>query len=532
MRAAPVKDEEVPVTRAEVCSLRGGGDTTPMTVDDAEEDLVCTPICGAARGFAGPQARRVHMACSLQADIPRLFTEGRTAEGDQSSADALGALESLRAQEICEEADELECTPIRRFEPWGAGMEGVTPERLEAAMSGAPTAVPDEDDLAVEAEVVAQIDADEGAARGEGPGEEWDEEYDWDEDVGDDDDDESDDDAVADETDDEDGGGGAAGSSAAQPGKKKKCKEAERYEKHQQAVEMSFAGFKCGCARSKAAGMDSCLEQFTKATLREIHRETYPIPDAKAVHSTEVQRKIHEKYWSRAEALSPLQKAASKDGHVMVLPRPLRLHGVGVCDAAFRAAIGGARYAHRHMLSLTLRGYSPTSLTGAQQAKVLLKASEARNGRCVKQASYARVWWANELALHEWLPNENVVRFRGPPWYTVFEQCYKPTAKAQSGLPALSYKAWKKQMNPAARELCEQREGNTQSSRGVRCKRSANHSNFPECNECKTRRSEFMKVMCNGGSSQAQREGVLARRTARMMEHFNEDEWQEDRRVA
>ena len=208
MRAAPVKDEEVPVTRAEVCSLRGGGDTTPMTVDDAEEDLVCTPICGAARGFAGPQARRVHMACSLQADIPRLFTEGRTAEGDQSSADALGALESLRAQEICEEADELECTPIRRFEPWEAGMEGVTPERLEAAMSGAPTAVPDEDDLAVEAEVVAQIDADEGAARGEGPGEEWDEEYDWDEDVGDDDDDESDDDAVADETDDEDGGGG------------------------------------------------------------------------------------------------------------------------------------------------------------------------------------------------------------------------------------------------------------------------------------------------------------------------------------
>ena len=89
VRAAPVKDEEVPVTRAEVCSLRGGGDTTPM--DDAEEDLVCTPICGAARGFAGPQARRVHMACSLQADIPRLFTEGRTAEGDQSSADALGA---------------------------------------------------------------------------------------------------------------------------------------------------------------------------------------------------------------------------------------------------------------------------------------------------------------------------------------------------------------------------------------------------------------------------------------------------------
>ena len=93
-------------------------------------------------------------------------------------------------------------------------------------------------------------------------------------------------------------------------------------------------------------------------------------------------------------------------------------------------------------------------------------------------------------------------------------------------MAALSYKAWKKQMNPAARELCEQREGNTQSSRGVRCKRSANHSNFPECNECKTRRSAFMQVMCNAGSSQAQREAVRAR----MKEH--NDEWQEDRRVA
>ena len=53
--------EEVLVTRAEVCSLRGGGDA-PMAVDDADEDLVCTPICGVAGGYTGPQEHREHLA--------------------------------------------------------------------------------------------------------------------------------------------------------------------------------------------------------------------------------------------------------------------------------------------------------------------------------------------------------------------------------------------------------------------------------------------------------------------------------------
>lgn len=109
MRAAA--KEEVLVTRAEVCSLRGGGDA-PMAVDDADEDLVCTPI-GVAGGYTGPQERREHLA-SLQAAIP-----------DRSAADGLmRAAPSSRVgrrsvkKKFCNahRSEDLTTTPGRKLE--------------------------------------------------------------------------------------------------------------------------------------------------------------------------------------------------------------------------------------------------------------------------------------------------------------------------------------------------------------------------------------------------------------------------------
>ena len=102
---------------------------------------------------------------------------------------------------------------------------------------------------------------------------------------------------------------------------------------------------------------------------------------------------------------------------------------------------------------MALRGLGPSCTSAVRFANVQLKAQEVAESRHRARSAFARCWWADELALHDWLPNENAIRFKGPFWAVVHEKCYKPVALAQSGHAPLSYKVWKALMLPGARQL-------------------------------------------------------------------------------
>ena len=58
-----------------------------------------------------------------------------------------------------------------------------------------------------------------------------------------------------------------------------KMSEVCRASDHLQRLESGFEGFKCGCARARAKGQQSCLDDFSKVQLRTLHTETYGPPN-------------------------------------------------------------------------------------------------------------------------------------------------------------------------------------------------------------------------------------------------------------
>ena len=109
-----------------------------------------------------------------------------------------------------------------------------------------------------------------------------------------------------------------------------------------------------------------------------------------------------------------------------------------VCSRAFEMAVGGSRFAHRSKVSLVKRGLGPTSLSGELLAKVELRAFTARAGIKTRRAVWARTWWADELILHDWLPNETAIQFKGVHWDFLHKQHYWKAAAANSGYKPLN----------------------------------------------------------------------------------------------
>ena len=308
-----------------------------------------------------------------------------------------------------------------------------------------------------------------------------------------------------------------------------KVSEQVRAAKHLERVESSFSGFKCGCASARSKGHDSCLESFTKGQLRTIHRETYGNSTnaiggdgcpTSSVRVGGVLQHIHTLYFTQAVLLETGPDAV---GRRYKMPA-LKLLGLPVCAVAFREAVGGSRAGHKDMLAYALRGISPAAVANGKTAKLQLALNDVNDGRRRARTAFARCWWTDELILHDWLPNENAIQFKGPPWEVVHEKCYEPIASAQSGHAPLKYKAWKGQMLPGARDLAV-RLGSV-SADGIRVRRSARHSNFPECTDCQRRRARWIKLMSTPGASQEQRDAAYAD----VKEHL--DEWQQDRKVA
>lgn len=292
-------------------------------------------------------------------------------------------------------------------------------------------------------------------------------------------------------------------------------------DEHAAAVETGFGHFKCGCALAKARGDASCLDCFSKGQLRTIHQDTYGVPGAP--HNThEILTHVHELYYALVVPLADGRPDSlgrtHKIGH-------LKLLGTTVCAAAFRRAVGGTRSGHRERLALALRGLGPSCTSAARFANVQLKAQEVAESRHRARSAFARCWWADELALHDWLPNENAIRFKGPFWAVVHDKCYKPVALAQSGHAPLSYKVWKALMLPGARQLASSLETSVDPEH-IKVKRSARHSNFPECTECQRLRAAYLQVMSSPTASQDARDAALADFKRHLMA------WQGDRQVA
>jgi ribosomal protein S18 acetylase RimI-like enzyme len=292
-------------------------------------------------------------------------------------------------------------------------------------------------------------------------------------------------------------------------------------DEHAAAAENSFGHFKCGCALATARGHTSCLDCFNKGQLRTIHQDTYGPPGAR--HTThEILTHIHELYYALAVTQADDRPDAlgrtHKIGH-------LKLLGTTVCAAAFRRAVGGTRSGHRDRRSLALRGLGPSCTSAKRLANVQLKAQQVMESRHRARSAFAQSWWADELALHDWLPNENAIRFKGPFWGTVHEKCYKPVAIAQSGHAPLSYKVWKALMLPGARQLASRLETSVDPEH-IRVKRSARHSNFPECTECQRLRAAYLKVMSSPTASVDARDTALADLKSHLIA------WQGDRQVA
>jgi hypothetical protein len=91
------------------------------------------------------------------------------------------------------------------------------------------------------------------------------------------------------------------GSKRSQAGRKKKP-EGQRAEEHAKLVDTGFAGFKCGCKRAEARGIDSCLDGISKEDLRAIHRDTYG--NGSTVQLADVLMNIHRLYWVQAIPIS------------------------------------------------------------------------------------------------------------------------------------------------------------------------------------------------------------------------------------
>jgi hypothetical protein len=302
--------------------------------------------------------------------------------------------------------------------------------------------------------------------------------------------------------------------------KSTKKSEVERAKLHHKQAGCAFEGFKCGCAAARLANQDSCLDlQFKKSELRTIHEETYG-RSVESVKISQVLTHIHQLYWSCATPME--QVDAIGRTHKI---ENLKLLGKVVCAAAFRCAVGGSRAGHRQRKALVLRGFSPQSMHFETEAKLALKTLEARHGREQQRTAFARNWWHNELSLHDWLPNEHAIQFKGPFWEVLHKQCYKPVATAQSGLPPLSYKPWKSQMLPGARQLASTF-ADCSNPECIRVRRSARHSHFPECVDCQRRRAAYLQVMSAPGSSAASRDEALQS----LQEHMSE--WQTDRSIA
>ena len=203
-----------------------------------------------------------------------------------------------------------------------------------------------------------------------------------------------------------------------------KISEAKRAAQHLDSVEDGFKGFACGCAAARSKGIRSCLELFTKAEMRQVHQGTYG--SRGEVQTQKVASVIHSALWGLATPLpAPVEHRTFKIEQYRIL-------GKSVCQKSFVRGLGGSRHMHRQKLAEVMRGHGPESIDLKNQEKLALASFKQRRGRHENRRCWADNWWANELILQDWMPNENRIVYRGPDWKVLHEKCYAEAAACHS----------------------------------------------------------------------------------------------------
>ena len=152
------------------------------------------------------------------------------------------------------------------------------------------------------------------------------------------------------------------------------------------------------------------------------------------------------------------------------------------------------------------------------QAKLTASLNYRSDQRETARSLFATAWWVKHLRVQDFMPNDEYeIVYRGPPYMKVWEMSYAKEVTGGGGVP-LSYKHWMLCVPEALSQL--QRElGSSRQAKPLRLVRSANHSKFPECEECQRLRKAYLKVACNSSSSAAAVEAAAKEMEAPLLMH-------------
>lgn len=278
-------------------------------------------------------------------------------------------------------------------------------------------------------------------------------------------------------------------------------------ETHYSIASIGFGGFTCSPRCTLKGSDDSCLDSgFDRPAFRAFHVHTYG--RAALLHELhEVKAAIHAAVWELRTPLPP----PHRDNRLFTVST-WRLGGASgkiVCKKAFIAAMGGSSNAHREALTLTIAGKAPSDKNAYKAASSIVKNLHHSDS---KRASWAQSWWKRHLMVHDWLPNEIAIQYRGPTWICVHSDFYAPEAKRANML--LKPKQWMRHRKPAVKKLHNEFFPNV-TTKQLSVVRSARHSKFPECTDCQNLRREYKKDQMDPRASEAKR----AESYKRMVDH-------------
>ena len=171
------------------------------------------------------------------------------------------------------------------------------------------------------------------------------------------------------------------------------------------------------------------------------------------------------------------------------------------------------------------RGHGPAEQQSGRLARLQTALLARQTQRENSRREWTENWWATELLTHEWLPNEQAVRFRGQGYGFVHQHVYKPLA-AGAGIRPLSKRWWRECAKSGLHQLHEQGKLQGSDMTKLRVKRSANHSNMPECTKCHDLRKDYHAAVKVRGADPA----VVDQKYQALLDH--NEEWSSDRKAA